>query len=171
MLSSNGALTNTFSINLCFVLFFYLFFFFFILSLSLFIKRTNIVIAISYWFLPSSIICGSMEVFCAQKIIQEKFTKLAKIFNFIKSSRIIVWSKIFKYHLYIYFFQDKSTHFGLRVLINFVSEISGDFSSQSNQTRKTDKINKIFELYQVFMYNFLPQNVLISPKSYSSNTF
>ena len=40
-------------------------------------------------------------------------------------------------YIYVYILQEKSTHFGLRVLTNFGLEVSGHF-----------------ELYQVLMHNF-----------------
>ena len=38
-----------------------------------------------------------------------------------------------------------------------------DILSKGNQTRKIDKIHKEFELHHVFIYNFLPPNISITP--------
>ena len=40
---------------------------------------------------------------------------------------------------------------------------------QKNHTRKINKIHKDFELYQVFIHNFLSQNVLIPQRPSSTS--
>ena len=79
--------------------------------------------------------------------------------NYTKSSCIIFCTKMFQYYHKSYCLQEESTHFG-----------TDSFSSESISTvfwnRKSCKKNqqysaKDFELYQLFMNNFLCQNVPI----------
>ena len=68
---------------------------------------------------------GVLKHFGHMKIIQEKLIKLVKFLNYIKFSYTIFCAKMFGYSHYTYCLQDKSTHFGLRVLTNFGLELSG----------------------------------------------
>ena len=104
--------------------------------------------------LDSSIQFGGIGTFWGQKIRQEKLTKFTKILNYIKSSCIIVCTKMSRYSHYIYFLQEKSTHFGLRILTNFGLGVSGHFERKKIPQEKLTKFTRIFELYQVFMYDF-----------------
>lgn len=69
---------------------------------------------------------GVLKHFEHMKIKQEKLIKLVKILNYVKFSYTIFCAKMFGYSHYTYCLQDKSTHFGLRVLTDFGLEVSGD---------------------------------------------
>ena len=66
------------------------------------------------------------------KIIQEKMTKFTRIFNYIKSSCIILCPQMFGYSYYIYCLQEESTHIGLRVSTNFDLEVSKHFKPKKS---------------------------------------
>ena len=92
----------------------------------------------------------------------KKLKKFTKFLNYIKSSCVIFCDKMFKYSHYIYYLQDESTNFGVRVLRNFDLRCQ-NILSQKNHTKKLTKFRNIFELLQVFIHNFFSRNVSISP--------
>ena len=88
-----------------------------------------------------------IETFLTKNIIQEKLTNFIKILKNINFSCITFRAKIFGYSDCIYCLQEESTHFDLRVSINFGLEASGHFATKI-YTRKIDKVFKF--LYIVF---------------------
>ena len=61
----------------------------------------------------------------------------------------IFWAKISGYIHYVYCLHEESTHFGLKVSINFDMELSVQFGPK-NHTRKIDKSLRTYFLFQNF---------------------
>ena len=85
----------------------------------------------------SSMQLDGIRTFWAQNIRQENLTKFTKILKYIKLSCIFFFSKMFRYSHYIHFLQEKSTHFGLRVLTKLGLCVSRHLGvRKSNKTHK-----------------------------------
>ena len=97
--------------------------------------------------------------------------RLAKLsYNFKHKPKAIFqrqWPLIACYHN----FPVKLITSTLQTEITLVLYDSGVFCTKNITKEKSAKFIKIFELDQVLVHNFLSQNVLVPPKSYTTNAF
>ena len=73
-----------------------------------------------------------------QKYHTRKIDKFTKILNHIKSSCIIFCTKMFRYshYIYIYYLQEESTNFSLRILKNLVWRYQNILGKKNNKRKK-----------------------------------